>query len=93
MKMEEKDIQKNLDTLGNRVSQLSEENRLCKLKNNAGKELMVQLQTIINSKDWIDIYESCENAFVKIGIDLVRYFEMLTKFPVWSLFYLFVSVN
>ena len=65
MKMEEKDIQKILDTLGNRVSQLSEENRLCKIKNNAGKELMLQLQTIINSKDWINIYESCENDFVK----------------------------
>ncbi len=65
MKMEEKDIQKILDTLGNRVSQLSEENRLCKIKNHAGKELMLQLQTIINSKDWINIYESCENDFVK----------------------------
>ena len=26
---------------------------------------MLQLQTIINSKDWINIYESCENDFVK----------------------------
>ena len=63
--MTEKEIQSRLDTLGNRVSQLSEENRLHKLNSDAGKELLFQLKEIINSEDWILLYESCENIFVK----------------------------
>ena len=63
--MTEKEIQTRLDTLGNHVSQLSEENRLHKLNSDAGKELLFQLKEIINSEDWILLYESCENTFVK----------------------------
>ena len=63
--MKEKDIQKNLDTLGNRVSQLSEENRLYKLKNDSARELFIQIKTIIDNDDWLNLYESCENMFVK----------------------------
>ena len=64
-KMTEKEIQTILDTLGNRVSQLSEDNRLHKLKSDAGKELFFQLKEIINPEDWILLYESCDNTFVK----------------------------
>ena len=56
--MTEKEIQTILDTLGNRVSQLSEDNRLHKLKSDSGKELFFQLKEIINSKDWMLLYES-----------------------------------
>ena len=40
--MNEEDIQSILDKLGSRVSHLSEENRIYKLQNDAGKELIYQ---------------------------------------------------
>ena len=63
--MTEENIQSILDKLGNRVSHLSEENRICKLQNNAGKELINQLESFIGSDDWVSIYESSDNPFVK----------------------------
>ncbi len=63
--MTEENIQSILDELGNRVSHLSEENRICKLQNNAGKELINQLESFIGSNDWVRIYESSDNPFVK----------------------------
>ena len=63
--MNEKDIQKILDTLGSKVSILSEENRLCKVREDAGKELISQLADIISPSDWINLYETTENTFVK----------------------------
>ena len=63
--MNEEDIQSILDKLGNRVSILSEENRKCKLEHNACKELISQLDKLIKSDDWIELYESCENNYIK----------------------------
>ena len=63
--MNEEDIQEILDRLGNRVGYLSEENRLCKLRDDAGRELIGQLAQYLASEDWISIYESSENIFVK----------------------------
>ena len=59
--MTEENIQSILDKLGSRVSYLSEENRICKLQNNAGKELINQLEPFIESDDWVSIYESSDN--------------------------------
>ena len=42
--MNQENIQDILDRLGSRVSYLSEENRLCKLRDEAGKELLLQLE-------------------------------------------------
>ena len=63
--MSEEDIQKILDRLGNRVGYLSEENRLCKLRDDAGRELIGQLAQYLASEDWISLYESSENIFMK----------------------------
>ena len=63
--MNEENIQDILDKLGNRVSYLSEENRLCKIRDNAGKELIAQLDQYISSLDWVKIYESNDSTFVK----------------------------
>ena len=63
--MNEEDIQEILERLGSRVSHLSEENRLCKLRDDAGQELIEQLGKYISPKDWVSLFESTENMFVK----------------------------
>tara|TARA_B100000315_G_C14179784_1_gene408352 strand:- start:20 stop:262 length:243 start_codon:yes stop_codon:yes gene_type:complete len=63
--MNEEGIQEILDRLGSRVGHLSEENRLCKLRDDACKELISQLADIIAPSDWVKLYESTENTFVK----------------------------
>ena len=67
--MNEKGIQEILDKLGSRVGHLSEENRLCKLRDDAGQELIGQLGEYISPEDWVILFESSENMFVK---DLMR---------------------
>ena len=67
--MNEENIQEILDRLGSRVSYLSEENRLCKLRDDAGKELIGQLGEYISTEDWVSLFESAENTFMK---DLMR---------------------
>ena len=54
-----------LDKLGSRVGYLSEENRLCKLRDDAGRKLILQLEPYISPEDWVKIYESTDDTFVK----------------------------
>ena len=63
--MDKNNIQEILDRLGNKVGHLSEENRLCKIRDDAGKELITQLDQYISSVDWVKIYESNDSTFVK----------------------------
>ena len=63
--MTEKNIQEILDRLGNRVSILSEENRISKIRDDAGKELISNLAEIITPTDWKELYESTENTFIR----------------------------
>ncbi len=63
--MKEEDIQQILDRLGSRVGHLSEENRLCKLRDDAGQELIGQLGQYLSTEDWVSLFESTENMFVK----------------------------
>ena len=63
--MKEEDIQEILDRLGSRVGYLSEENRLCKLRDDAGQELIVQLGQYLSAEDWVSLFESSKNIFVK----------------------------
>ena len=63
--MNEEDIQEILDKLGSRVGHLSEENRLCKLRDDAGQELIGQLDQYLSPADWVNLFESSENMFVK----------------------------
>ena len=67
--MNKENIQEILDRLGSRVSRLSEENRLCKLRDDAGQELIGKLGEYISPEDWVSLFESTENTFVK---DLMR---------------------
>ena len=67
--MNEEDIQEILDRLGSRVSHLSEENRICRLRVDAGQELIGQLGESISPEDWVSLFESTKNMFVK---DLMR---------------------
>ena len=63
--MNEEDIQEILDRLGSSVSYLSEENRLCRLRDDAGQELIGELGQYLSSEDWVSVFESTENMFVK----------------------------
>ena len=63
--MTEENIQGILDKLGNRVSILSEENRISKVRDKAGKELISNLAEIITQTDWKELYESTDNTFVR----------------------------
>ena len=63
--MNEEDIQEILDRLGSQVGHLSEENRLCKIRDDAGKELIGQLDQYLSPEDWVRLFESTENIFVK----------------------------
>ena len=63
--MNEEDIQEILERLGSRVSHLSEENRLCKLRDDAGRELIGKLAQYLSSENWVSLYESSENIFMK----------------------------
>ena len=63
--MTEENIQEILDRLGNRVSMLSEENRISKIRDEAGKELISNLAEIITPMDWKELYESTENTFIR----------------------------
>ena len=63
--MTEENIQEILDRLGNRVSILSEENRISKIRDDAGKELISNLAEIITPTDWKELYESTDNPFVR----------------------------
>ena len=63
--MNKENIQEILERLGSRVSHLSEENRLCKLRDNAGQELIGQLGQYLSTEDWVRLFESTENMFVK----------------------------
>ena len=63
--MKEEDIQEILDRLGSRVGYLSEENRLCKLRDDAGQELIGQLGQYLSAENWVSLFESSKNIFVK----------------------------
>ena len=63
--MTKENIQETLDRLGNRVSILSEENRISKVRDEAGKELISNLAEIITPTDWKELYESTENTFIR----------------------------
>ena len=67
--MSESNIQDDLDNLGKKVSTMAEENRLYKIRNDAGQELFTKLNDYISTEDWIKIFESTSNPFVK---DIMR---------------------
>ena len=63
--MSENDIQEVLDKLGRQVSKIAEENRVYQLHESALKEFISQLSQFISKEDWVKLYESGNEPFVK----------------------------
>ena len=63
--MSDNDIQEVLDKLGRQVSKIAEENRIYKLHESALKEFISQLSQFISKEDWVKLYESRNEPFVK----------------------------
>ena len=63
--MSDNDIQEVLDKLGRQVSKIAEENRVYQLHESALKEFISQLSQFISKEDWVKLYESGNEPFVK----------------------------
>ena len=63
--MSENDIQEVLEKLGQHVSKIAEENRVYKLHESALKEFISELSQFISKEDWVKLYESGNEPFVK----------------------------
>ena len=63
--MTEQDIRELLENLGSKVSMLAEENRICKNRVDAGQQLITLLDEYIAQDDWVKIYKSADNPFIK----------------------------
>ena len=63
--MTEQDIRELLENLGSKVSMLAEENRTCKNRDVAGRILIELLEEYINEENWVKIYHSTDDPFIK----------------------------
>ena len=63
--MTAEDIQKILENLGEKVSILAEENRVLQTRDDAGQQLISLLSNNINEEDWVKIYQSTDDIFIK----------------------------
>ena len=63
--MTEQDIQEVLENLGGKVSILAEENRVCKNRDDAGRNLIQLLGENILAEDWIKIYIATNDPIIK----------------------------
>ena len=63
--MTAEDIQNILENLGEKVSILAEENRLLQTRDDAGRKLISLLSTNINKEEWVKIYQSTDDEFIK----------------------------
>ena len=63
--MTAEDIQKILENLGEKVSILAEENRVLQTRDDAGQQLISLLSNNINEEDWVKIYQSTDDVFIK----------------------------
>ena len=63
--IDKQDIRELLEDLGSKVSLLAEENRICKNRDDAGKKLIILLEKYISEEEWLNIYQSSEDMFIK----------------------------
>ena len=63
--MTEQDIRELLENLGSKVSMLAEENRICKNRDDAGRQIITLLAKYIAEGDWVKIYKSTDDPFIK----------------------------
>ena len=54
-----------LENLGSKVSMLAEENRICKNRDDAGRNFITLLDEYIAEADWVKIYQSTDDPFIK----------------------------
>ena len=63
--IEKQDIRKLLEDIGSKVSLLAEENRVCKNRDDAGKQLIALLKDYISKQDWLNLYESIDDIYIR----------------------------
>ena len=63
--MTAEDIQNILENLGKKVSILAEGNRVLQNRDDAGQQLISLLSNNINEEDWVKIYQSTDDVFIK----------------------------
>ena len=63
--MSEQDIKNIIDKLGEKVSLLGEQNRQCIIRDNACKSLINSLEKIVSPDDWLELYNSTNDTFVR----------------------------
>ena len=63
--MIENNIQNALENLGEQVSKIAEENRVFKIQEDTVKELFHLITKNILIEDWVTLYESTTNIFLK----------------------------
>ena len=63
--MKESEIQKILEKLGGKVSILAEENRTCKNREDAAKQLIKLIGKYISIEDWNSILNETDDIFIK----------------------------
>tara|TARA_X000000368_G_scaffold350563_1_gene290906 strand:- start:670 stop:912 length:243 start_codon:yes stop_codon:yes gene_type:complete len=63
--MKESEIQKILENLGGKVSILAEENRTCKNREDAAKQLIKLIGKYISIEDWNSILNETDDIFIK----------------------------
>ena len=63
--MKESEIQKILEKLGGKVSILAEENRICKNREDAAKQLINLIGKYITIEDWNSILNKTDDIFIK----------------------------
>ncbi len=54
-----------MENLGEKVSILAEENRVLQTRDDAGQQLISLLSNNINEEDWVKIYQSTDDVFIK----------------------------
>ena len=54
-----------MENLGEKVSILAEENRVLQTRDDAGQQLISLLSNNINEEDWVKIYRSTDDVFIK----------------------------
>ncbi|SVA81540.1 uncharacterized protein METZ01_LOCUS134394 [marine metagenome] len=62
---DQQDIRELLENLGSKVSTLAEENRVCKNRDDAGRMLISLLGAYISKDDWINLYQSTDDPYIK----------------------------
>ena len=63
--MTEQDIRELLENLGRKVSMLAEENRTCKNRIDACKQLIANLGDYISESEWMNLYQITDDPYIK----------------------------